>query len=476
MNKADPYRCGMEEIWKRQIGETSPRTFAHRIGGSQDLIQRLELSVKLGKHRGCVNTVHFNPAGDLLVSGSDDREIIIWDWAAGKKKLSFNSRHTNNIFQARIMPFTDDCCIVSCAADGQVRSSEVREDGRVDTKKIGKHHGRAHKLAIEPGSPHIFYSCGEDGVVQHFDLRSQPTKLFTCHAFYANGSHYDSSLVRLNAITIDPRNPNCFAIGGSDEYARVYDIRKYRWDASSNEDRPVNSFSPSHLIGNDSVHITDLAYSNQGELLVSYNDELIYLFQREMGLGPNPNSVSSEMPKEMEAQVYEGHRNARTVKGVNFFGPNTEYVISGSDCGRIFIWKKKGGQLVHLMQGDKLAVNCLEPHPHTTILATSGIEKTIKIWAPTAKHRLSLPDDAEELMKANKRKREEYARVSFPTEVIRHVLRLQRRHYEPDVERRHSRAEYEGEDDDDYAMDFTTDGDYSSEDDNHLNPRDCIIS
>lgn len=49
----------------------------------------------------------------------------------------------------------------------QVRLGQVAENGEVHTKKLGKHHGRVHKLAVEPGSPHIFYSCGEDGLVQH---------------------------------------------------------------------------------------------------------------------------------------------------------------------------------------------------------------------------------------------------------------------------------------------------------------------
>lgn len=44
------------------------------------------------------------------------------------------------------------------------------------------------------------------------------------------------------------------------------------------------------------------------------------------------------------------------VKGVNFFGPNSEYVISGSDCGNIFIWDKNTEAVVQWMAGDKQGV------------------------------------------------------------------------------------------------------------------------
>ena len=37
----------------------------------------------------------------------------------------------------------------------------------------------------------------------------------------------------------------------------------------------------------------------------------------------------------------QGHRNSATVKGVNFYGPESQYVISGSDCGNIFLWDKQ---------------------------------------------------------------------------------------------------------------------------------------
>ena len=47
-----------------------------------------------------------------------------------------------------------------------MRLAEVRQSGEVSTSMLAQHDGQAHKLAIEPGSPRIFYSCGEDGLVQ----------------------------------------------------------------------------------------------------------------------------------------------------------------------------------------------------------------------------------------------------------------------------------------------------------------------
>lgn len=81
---------------------------------------RLDLARNLQKHIGCVNTVSFNAHGDILVSGSDDRRVVLWDWETGCIKLSFDSGHNNNIFQAKFIPGTDDRSIVTCAADGQV--------------------------------------------------------------------------------------------------------------------------------------------------------------------------------------------------------------------------------------------------------------------------------------------------------------------------------------------------------------------
>lgn len=233
-----------------------------------------------------------------------------------------------------------------------------------------------------------------------FDLRSKSSsKLFCCTSFTENNQHSSSNSLRLNSIVIDPRNPNYFALGGSDKYARVYDIRNIQRDPpSTNLDRPVNTFCPKHLLETHDVHITGMAYSDTSELLVSYDDELVYLFQKNMGLGSTPITVSKDVLDNLEdPQMYSGHRNSLTVKGVSFFGPNGEYVMSGSDCGHIFIWNKKGGKLVRVMEGDRRIVNQVEPHPNIPVLASSGLEKTIKLWVPMSDDILPLPHDLEEV-------------------------------------------------------------------------------
>ncbi|KAL4569666.1 hypothetical protein LXL04_025308 [Taraxacum kok-saghyz] len=386
------------DICRREVGHLSTRKFAHRRAASEDLVLRLDLVRKLEKHRGCVNTVSFNADGDILVSGSDDKIVILWDWETGSVKLSFNSGHNHNIFQAKIMPGTDDRTIVTCAADGQVRHATILECGKVETKLLARHQGRAHKLATEPGSPHIFYTCGEDGLVQHFDLRTgKATELFICEP--VRGRSF-MQVVNLNAIAIDPQNPNLFVTAGSDEFTRLYDIRSHKSNPSSPFGQPVDHFCPKHLLRDENVGITGLAFSDQSQLLVSYGEESIYLFSLSMGWGSNVNSVldaNVNNDSKPGPQVYKGHRNCLTVKGVNFFGPKCEYIVSGSDCGRIFIWRKNDTKLIRVMEADKEVVNCIQPHPHISMLASSGIESDIKIWTPTALEKAPPPTNIENL-------------------------------------------------------------------------------
>lgn len=70
--------------------------------------------------------------------------------------------------------------------------------------------------------------------------------------------------------------------------------------------------------------------------------------------------VELDVPCSPHTRVYKGHCNVKTVKDVNFYGLNDEYVVSGSDSGHLFIWDKKTSQLLNILEGDGEVVNVVQ--------------------------------------------------------------------------------------------------------------------
>jgi DDB1- and CUL4-associated factor 8 len=74
----------IDKIISRENGALSDHNFRVSASSvSSGLIHRLRKQQELTAHAGCVNTVTFSPDGEQLLSGSDDLQIVIWDWKAG---------------------------------------------------------------------------------------------------------------------------------------------------------------------------------------------------------------------------------------------------------------------------------------------------------------------------------------------------------------------------------------------------------
>lgn len=98
-----------------------------------------------------------------------------------------------------------------------------------------------------------------------------------------------------------------------------------------------------------------------------------------------------EVKKRLDAKDFEirflGHCNTTTdIKEANFLGEDGNYVCAGSDEGIIFIWERKKSSIVTALFGDVSIVNCVQPHPTTCFVASSGIDPVVKLWSP-------LPED-----------------------------------------------------------------------------------
>ncbi|KAH9899867.1 WD40 repeat-like protein [Cubamyces lactineus] len=110
----------------------------------------------------------------------------------------------------------------------------------------------------------------------------------------------------------------------------------------------------------------------------------------------------SKLPTIMPRSRYRGACNVETVKDVNFLGPMDDFVVSGSDDGNWFMWEKDTGKLHDILEGDGTVVNVIEGHPYLPLVAVSGIDTTVKLFAPTSgPSRFSRLDKADSIMRRN---------------------------------------------------------------------------
>jgi WD40 repeat protein len=89
-----------------------------------------------------------------------------------------------------------------------------------------------------------------------------------------------------------------------------------------------------------------------------------------------------ELPQTYKRRI-TGHASVQTIKGVGFWGPRSEFVVSGSDDANTFIWDTQTGALLNVLEGHDDVVNCVVGHPRVPMLATSGIDDIIKLWDPS---------------------------------------------------------------------------------------------
>lgn len=186
-------------------------------------------------------------------------------------------------------------------------------------------------------------------------------------------------------------------------------------------------------------YISCCVYNYNGtELLASFNDENIYLFNA------NDHRLGSYLHK------YQGHVNSATIKGVNFYGAKSEYIVTGydekiaisfeniniflpfsSDCSHIFFYEKESESIVQYMQGDENGiVNVLEPHPIYAVLATSGLDKDIKIWMPSNENFELNRDNLKKIVAENMRNQFESVQSGASFSVDPAVLELARRFFQ----------------------------------------------
>ncbi|KAF1776459.1 WD40-repeat-containing domain [Phytophthora cactorum] len=257
--------------------------------GHGSLVRRLQCEAVLDGHGGCVNTLQWNETGKLLVSGSDDRNLVIWSYDQHKKQQVIESG-------------TDDHVLASAAMDNEVRIhyAPFREDS---SKVFRVHRDRVKDIGSSWAVPKIFWTAAEDGLVYQFDLRALPRTSGRCETPDTSGvlinlgRDRNGRVLRGMGMTAHPLDPTKIVLACGDFYTRMYDRRMLRVQQhissarSAGATSPVEVFAPPHLHldaycdskaqrFHDKSHGTSIRFSSDGsEILANYHNDHIYLFK-----------------------------------------------------------------------------------------------------------------------------------------------------------------------------------------------------
>ncbi|KYN01675.1 DDB1- and CUL4-associated factor 8, partial [Cyphomyrmex costatus] len=359
----------VQEVINRQIG--SNPLFQRRFYSSLHAVNRLEFKYKLHDINEDVSALSFNQKGNLLARASLNT-VSIWDWAARKKRCSSHFPIRNyDITEAKWLPLDVENFMVTRGFYGDIHLLDLEynswkllhfDSSFLDSIARRRNFINDGSLAVHPEIPYVVFSAG-NGSISSIDIREDTSKLR-----YIKRCRYSM----LTSIHCNPSNSNEFCVSGyRPSCVRVYDQRKIS--------KPLYKLWITSKY--DKEKYTKIAmYNHDGtEILTLCKPSKVLLFDKSMwSCEGNSNHTLFGCD-----QFSDSVPGVPAIRGINFFGPKSEFIISASNLSDIFIYDKKKRTAAQWLIEDYQLEVCSFCHPHIPILATAS-KSNVLIWMPSS--------------------------------------------------------------------------------------------
>jgi WD40 repeat protein len=292
--------------------------------------ENISIAHNLNGHSSYVNTLAISPDGQILVSGSADKTIKIWNLSTGKELRTLTG-HSNPVNSIVISP--DGQTLVSGSADKTIKIWNLSTGQEIRT--LTGHSNPVNSLAIS-SDWQTLVSGSADKTIKIWNLSTgQEIRSITGNFSY------------VNALAISPDGQTLVS-GNADKAIKI-------WNLSTGQE--IRTF-----IGHSS-YVDCLVISPDGQTLVSGSaDKTIKTWNLSTG-------------KEIRTLI--GHSS--WVKSVAI-SPDGQTLVSGSADKTIRIWNLSTGQEIRTLKGHSSQVNSLAISSDRETLVSASADKTIKVW------------------------------------------------------------------------------------------------
>ncbi|MFQ4139472.1 protein kinase domain-containing protein [Nodosilinea sp. PGN35] len=281
-------------------------------------------------HQSWVTALAFSTQQPVLVSGSLDDSVRIWNWQTGDllHTLKGHARGVNAVAIDRRGQL-----LVSCGDDATVKVWHLSDGSLRHTLK--GHLRDVNAIALGSGG-NLVASASEDGTLKLWNL-SQGTLLKTL----------PGSAGMLKTVALAEADQRIVS-GGLDNTVRI-------WDAQSATTLRV-------LTGHTNT-VNQVAVSPDGRLIASASkDRTVRLWNLAAGT---------------LLHTLQGH--TQEVNTVAFF-PDGQRLVSGSSDGTLRFWSSQDGALKTTLSAHINPVHQVAVQEGGNVLATASADKTIKLW------------------------------------------------------------------------------------------------